>query len=220
MKYIKTSYTASSLIYILLGLALLIWPELSLKVVCYLFGAVILIKGISSVITFFRTEDRFFFSYFTLIFGLSATALGAFLLFSHQVVVSILPLLVGILILFDGVVRTQSAFELRAVGHRSWWSFLLLALISVILGFVMIFNPFASVQVLVMAIGVFLLLEGIVNLASALYAGAMLRTLRKTAEEVSGAVEDFFNGQTVDGSEHGEQPPILDAECRDVDENK
>lgn len=217
MKYLKSSYAASSLAYILIGLALLIWPELSLKVVCYLFGAVILLKGISSIWNYLRSEARFFFSYFSLTFGILAVALGGFLLFKPEMVVSVLPILVGLFVIFDGLVRFQSAFELKRAGHSSWWSFLLLALLSALLGGLMIFNPFASVQVLVMAIGVILIIEGAINLISSLYAGAMLKSLRKSAEKFSDAMGDFLDVPVVE--EGGKDDTVIDVEYHSVDDN-
>ena len=219
MKFLKSGYTASSLVYILIGLALLIWPELSLKVVCYLFGALIMVKGISSIRSYVKAQERFFFSYFSLVFGISMIALGLFLFIRPSTVVSILPILVGIFVIFDGIVRFQSAFELRAAGHSSWWSFLLLAILSAGLGLVMLFNPFASVQVLVMAIGVILLLEGALNLLSNIYAGAILRTLRKTADKVSDTVSDLFDGEPMAEDPRKDDTTIVDVDCRPVDDD-
>lgn len=219
MKFMKSSYTASSLIYILIGLALLLWPELSLKMVCYLFGAVILIKGISSIRAYIIAQDRFFFSYFSLVFGIITTALGIFLLVKPTMVVSVLPILVGIFVILDGLVRFQSAFELKAAGHTSWWSFLLLALLSAGLGLLMLFNPFASVQVLVMAIGVILLLEGAINLISSLYAGAMLRTLRNAANKMSDAVEDLLNNEIPPQDPRDGDGPVVDVDYHSVDDD-
>lgn len=219
MKFLKSGYTASSLVYILIGLALLLWPELSLKVVCYLFGALITIKGISSIYSYVKSQERFFFSYFSLVFGISMVALGIFLFIKPSTVVSILPILVGIFVIFDGIVRFQSAFELKAAGHSSWWSFLLLAILSAGLGLVMLFNPFASVQVLVMAIGVILLLEGALNLLSNLYAGAILRTLRKTADKVSDTVNDLFDGDSMAEDPRKDNSTIVDVDCHPVDDD-
>lgn len=219
MKFMKSSYTASSIVYILIGLALLLWPELSIKVVCYLFGAVILIKGISSIRAYLIAQDRFFFSYFSLVFGIITSVLGIFLILKPSMVVSILPILVGIFVILDGIVRFQSAFELKAAGHNSWWSFLLLALLSAGLGLLMLFNPFASVQVLIMAIGIILLLEGALNLISSLYAGAMLRTLRNAAEKVSDAVEDLLDSESPAQDPREDSGPVVDVEYHSVDDN-
>lgn len=219
VKFLKKSYFASSLAFILLGLALLLWPETSLRVVCYLFGALILLKGVLSIWAYIRAEEHFFFSYFTLLFGVAASALGVFLLIRPDTVVSVLPILIGLFIVFDGVVRLQSAFDLRRVGYTAWWSFLLLALLSAALGVLMIWNPFATVQVLVMAIGIILLIEGALNLVSAVYAGMMLRALRQAAEEAAEALEALARPPESEPPAQREgEPPVMDVEFRPVDD--
>ena len=167
MTHMKKGFLLSALAFMLLGLALLLWPEASLRLVCYLFGAVILVKGLLSIWGYVRAEERFFFDYFGVVFGVAASALGVFLLFQPDTVVSVLPILVGVYVIVDAVVRLQSAFELKAMGYARWWSFLVLAGLSAALGVLMVVNPFKTVQLLVMAIGVILLVEGALSLISA-----------------------------------------------------
>lgn len=64
MKNFRKTFSISSVAFILVGLALLLWPDISLRLVCGLFGLVILLKGVSSIYTFLRAEVRGFFSYF------------------------------------------------------------------------------------------------------------------------------------------------------------
>lgn len=220
MKSLKSSYTTSSIVYILIGIALLLKPELSLRLVCLLFGAVILFKGVASIWAYMKLEIRSFFSAFTLIFGVITTALGVFLLFKPEMVVSVLPILVGLFIILDGLVRFQSAFELKTAGHSNWWSFLILALLSAGLGILMIANPFASVQVLVMAIGIILILEGAINLISSFYAGTILRSLRKTAERVADTMDELMDSDIPQEDPHEKESPVVDVDYRPVDDDK
>lgn len=218
MNNIKRGYTISSVAYILLGLALLFWPAHSLRAVCYLCGAVILLKGATSVWGFVRNEEKFFFRYFSLIFGIIACGFGVFLLVKPDTVVSVLPVVVGFFVMMDGAVRLQSALELRRAGSGNWWSFLALAAFSAVLGIVIIANPFKTVELLVMAIGVVLLVEGVLNLASSLYAGRMLRSLKRAVEEMTddlGIGSVFVDKEPMDTDASDET--VIDVEFKDVD---
>lgn len=197
MTHMKKGFLLSALAFMLLGLALLLWPQASLRAVCYLFGAVILIKGLLSVWGYVRAEERFFFDYFGLVFGVAASALGVFLLLQPDTVVSVLPLLVGLYVVVDAVVRLRSAFELRELGYAHWWGFLVLAGLSAALGVLMVANPFETVQLLVMAIGVILLVEGALSLISAVYAAVLVRGLERTAREAARQLDEL--AQTLDG---------------------
>lgn len=214
VKNFRKSYGFSSIAFILVGLALLLWPALSLRLVCGLFGLVILIKGISSLVGYARSEVRTVFHYFGWVFGAAATALGVFLLIKPETVVSVLPILVGLFVIFDGVMRIQSALELRNAGYHKWWSFLLLALLSAGLGVLILWNPFATVEVLVMVIGIILMVEGVLNLGGSLYASWMLRGLQKAAEQATEEFDRMLDGETDETA----QGTVIDVEYRSVDD--
>lgn len=214
MTHMKKGFLLSALALMLLGLALLLWPEASLRLVCYLFGAVILVKGLLSIWGYVRAEERFFFDYFGLVFGIAASALGVFLLLQPDTVVSVLPILVGIYVIVDAVVRLQSAFELRAMGYGRWWGFLILAGLSVALGVLMVVNPFETVQLLVMAIGVILLVEGALSLISAVYAAVLLRGLERTARDAARQLDKLT--EALDGRAAPSGDEAVDVDYKDV----
>ena len=214
MTHMKKGFLLSALALMLLGLALLLWPEASLRLVCYLFGAVILVKGLLSIWGYVRAEERFFFDYFGLVFGIAASALGVFLLLQPDTVVSVLPILVGIYVIVDAVVRLQSAFELRAMGYGRWWGFLILAGLSVALGVLMVVNPFETVQLLVMVNGVILLVEGALSLISAVYAAVLLRGLERTARDAARQLDKLT--EALDGRAAPGGDEAVDVDYKDV----
>lgn len=214
MKNFRKTFPISSVAFILVGLALLLWPEASLRVVCGLFGLVILMKGVGSIYSFLKTEVRGFFSYFGWLFGAAAVALGIFLLIRPQTVVSILPILVGLFVIMDGVMRVQSAFELRAEGYDHWWSLLILALVSVVLGAVMLWNPFGTVELLVMAIGVILMVEGALNLVGYIWAAIQLKGLKKAAQDMADQMQEMLTDSAFDDAD------VVEADWRDLDDKR
>lgn len=214
MKNFRKTFSISSVAFIVVGLALLSWPEASLRVVCGLFGLVILLKGVGSIYSFLKAEVRGFFSYFGWLFGAAAVALGIFLLIRPQTVVSILPILVGLFVIMDGVMRVQTAFELRAAGYDRWWSMLILALISAALGVVMLVNPFGTVELLVMAIGVILMVEGALNLVGYIWAAIQLKGLEKAARDMADQMQEML------ADSDRESRDVVEADWRDVDDKR
>ena len=55
--------------------------------------------------------------------------------------VSVLPVVFGLFVIFDAIGRVQNALDLRRCGYDSWKGFLLLPVLSVVLGVVLIVNP-------------------------------------------------------------------------------
>ena len=142
MKNLKWNLILMSLLYIGLGIFLLLGPGMALNIVCYALGGVVLACAAVQLVRYFTAERGLFQSQLTLIFGLVCLGLGVFLLIRSDIVVRILPVVFGLFVLFDSLGRVQNALELRRCGYSNWKVFLALALLSVVLGVVMILNPF------------------------------------------------------------------------------
>lgn len=72
------------------------------------------------------------------------------------------------------------------------------ALGGVVLGVVMILNPFGTMETLVMAIGIILIIEGAINLLSALYTVLAIRRFSKLHPETQSMLESL-TGQDLNG---------------------
>lgn len=189
MKNLKWNLILMSLLYIGLGIFLLMGPRMALNIVCYALGGVVLVCAAVQLVRYFTAERGLFQSQLTLIFGLVCLGLGGFLLIRSDIVVRILPVVFGLFVLFDSLGRIQNALELRRCGYSNWKVFLALALLSVVLGVVMILNPFATMELLVMAIGVILVVEGAINLLGGLYTALAVRRFNKLHPELQSQLE-------------------------------
>ena len=197
-KKLKWNLIVMSVLYLALGIFLLMVPGTALNVVCYALGGVVLLGAVIQLVRYFLVERGIFQSQLTLISGLVCLALGGFLILRSDIVVRILPIVFGLFVIFDSLGRVQSALELRRCGYGSWKGFLLLALLSVVLGVVMIVDPFGTMETLVMAIGVILIIEGSLNLLSALYTMLAVRRFVKLHPEAQSVLE-AVTGKDLNG---------------------
>ncbi|MGY6224884.1 HdeD family acid-resistance protein [Faecalibacterium duncaniae] len=198
VKKLKWNLVLMSVLYLGLGIFLVMKPGTALNIVCYALGGVVLACAAVQLIRYFVVERGVFQSQLTLISGLVCLALGAFLLLRSDIVVSILPIVFGLFVIFDAIARVQNALDLRRCGYDSWKGFLLLPVLSVVLGVVLIVNPFGAMETLVMAIGVILIVEGAINLLSALYTVLALRRFAKLHPETQSMLEDL-TGEDLNG---------------------
>ena len=198
VKKLKWNLVLMSVLYLGLGIFLVLKPGTALNIVCYALGGVVLACAAVQLIRYFVVERGVFQSQLTLISGLVCLALGAFLLLRSDIVVSILPIVFGLFVIFDAIARVQNALDLRRCGYDSWKGFLLLPVLSVVLGVVLIVNPFGAMETLVMAIGVILIVEGAINLLSALYTVLALRRFAKLHPETQSMLEDL-TGEDLNG---------------------
>ena len=188
VKKLKWYLILMSLLYVGLGIFLVMKPGTALNIVCYALGGVVLACAAVQV----------FQSQLTLISGLICLALGVFLLLRSDIVVSILPIVFGLFVIFDAIGRVQNALDLRRCGYDSWKGFLLLPVLSVVLGVILIANPFGAMETLVMAIGVILIVEGAINLLSALYTVLAVRRFAKLHPETQSVLESI-TGEDLNG---------------------
>ena len=197
-KKLKWNLILMSMLYLGLGVFLLLVPGTALNVVCYALGAVVLACAVVQLVRYFAVERGVFQSQLTLVSGLVCLGLGAFLIIRSDIVVRILPIVFGLFVIFDSLGRIQNALELRRCQYSSWKGFLLLALLSIVLGVVMIVDPFGAMETLVMAIGIILIVEGTLNLLSALYTAIAVRRFIKLHPETQSMLE-AVTGQDLNG---------------------
>ena len=193
VKKLKWNLVLMSALYLGLGVFLLMKPTTALNIVCYALGAVVLACAAVQLIRYFVFQSQL-----TLISGIICLALGAFLILRSDIVVSILPIVFGLFVIFDSISRVQNALDLRRCGYSSWKSFLLLPVLSVVLGVIMILNPVGTLETLVMAIGIILIVEGSINLLSALYTVLAVRRFAKLHPETQSMLESL-TGEDLNG---------------------
>ena len=197
-KKLKWNLILMSLLYLALGIFLLMVPGTALNVVCYALGGVVLACAAVQLVRYFVVERGVFQSQLTLISGLVCLALGAFLIIRSDVVVRVLPIVFGLFVIFDSLGRIQNALDLRRCEYPSWKGFLLLPVLSVVLGVVLVINPFGAMETLVMAIGIILIVEGAINLLSALYTVLAVRRFTKLHPETQSMLESL-TGEDLNG---------------------
>ena len=179
VKKLKWNLILMSLLYVGLGVFLVMKPGTALNIVCYALGGVVLACAAVQLIRYFVVERGVFQSQLTLISGLVCLALGVFLLLRSDIVVSILPIVFGLFVVFDAIGRVQNALDLRRCGYDSWKGFLLLPVLSVVLG-------------------VILIVEGAINLLSALYTILAVRRFAKLHPETQSVLEAIA-GEDLNG---------------------
>ena len=183
-RHLKASMFVMQLVYLALGLALVFAPDMSARVLCYACGAALLAVGLLAVWRFAAArQERLLFAWFSLVYGVLFTVLGIFLMVQPDTVLTVLPAVFGVFVLLDSLGRIQNALELRRAGLVRWWGLLFFALLSVVLGVLILINPFAALTTTVRVIGAVLLIESVLGLACALYTSLVLRELEKAVRD-------------------------------------
>lgn len=157
-------YYVSAVAAVILGLALLVWPETSMQTFCYTLGAVAVIFGLVKIIMYFTRDRMENLMQPDLVIGITATAFGAFVLLKSEFVLSILPFFTGVFLLVGSVLKFQGALDLKHLGFQAWGVILAIAIAMLGLGALLVANPFEAARIAVILIGAGLAADGATNL--------------------------------------------------------
>ena len=160
-KSFQKAMIISSVVFLVIGLVLVIWPDAARQIIIYAIGAAALLYGGFRIVDFFVRKEHLANSVqLGVALGIACLLLGLFLIFKADLVVSLLASLIGVAVIIDSVLRLQISLNLRYFGSAYWVILLVTALVTLGLGILLLFNPFTAVRVATIIAGVLLLLDG------------------------------------------------------------
>ena len=110
-----------SLILIVLGIFLIVSPEVTLSLVSYGVGIILFVTGLIPTINFFINKENQKYLDISFIFGIIFIIVGIVVIINPKIVASIVPLLIGIWMIINGVIpRRVAPFYLLSacIYHR------------------------------------------------------------------------------------------------------
>ncbi len=161
MKKLMNNVSVSSILIAIIGLVLLIMPSLTNKIIVYGIGIVLLVYGLARIIRYMKREATAAMVDHDLSIGLICAVTGLFMLMYSSVVISILPFLFGLFLIFGGARSIQTAFDVKRFHGDRWTVHLVIGLIFVVLGITAIRDPFSTAQLLTRFVGAGMLVEGV-----------------------------------------------------------
>lgn len=166
VKEFRKSYILISALYVALGIVLLAWPLASVRLICNGLGFIMIVLGVTYGIIYFTKDNLSGFLQMDLVIGIVCLAFGIFILLNPAFFASVLPFAMGIILLLGAVVKLQSAFNMKKLHFEKWYLALVCALVIVILGIILLCNPFTKERYMLLYIGICLILDGMANLIS------------------------------------------------------
>lgn len=142
------------------GLASLIWPSISLRVLVTLFAATLLTHGVLQIQSAVQHKDTTPNWWLWALMGLVNIVGGLLAFFNPGVTTVFLVWIVGSTWLFTGALQIYFAIKLRKeIQYEGWMA--LMGILSVLAGLILISNPTSTSVVLVWIMALYLMLIGI-----------------------------------------------------------
>lgn len=191
LKDMKWQSLMTAALYIIMGIVLLIFPETTAKTLCYVVGISGIVIGAFTVLSYLFREVTQNYYRNDFVIGMVAILLGAAVLYKAELVIALIPLILGILVVFSGITKLQNSIDIRRMGYGNGLVFLVLAILNILLGAILIIDPFNAVKVLFMVIGVGLLFSGISDTIATLYMASKVKLYISKTEVTAVSVTEI-----------------------------
>lgn len=163
----RNSLILRSVINILFGVLILIYPGISLLILAIAFSINILITGLFMIFEpAFDKENKH--AFLTILIGLFGVGAGVYLLSRPLTSVVVLSLIIAAWAIFYGIVDLFIGFKLSEAKAGASWVFLIIGILSIIFGIYLAFNPLEGSLALVWVVGVYSIAIGLVLAFNAL----------------------------------------------------
>lgn len=149
---------------VLFGIAALLWPQLTLRVLVVVFGVYALADGLFEVVTAFSDRKTFDGWWLFLVEGLVTVAAGVVAILWPAITALVLLYVIAAWAIITGLFKVVAALRLRREIEGEWL-LVVSGLLSVVFGILIAFQPGAGALALVWLIGAYAILFGVLVIA-------------------------------------------------------
>ena len=173
-KLLKSSIW-SSIALVVLGLLLIFYSELTILSISYVIGGILIAIGVIALIKYISNINKDIKNEIDIVYGIGTIILGIIVISNPKAIASIIPFVLGVLIVINSTAKIDYSFKLRKNKNNLWISTLVVALIALICGVLLIFNPFAGAEFITKIIGAILLIYAILDIISTIRISKVLK---------------------------------------------
>ena len=163
-----------------LGVFLIAWPMAVVKVIAYVVGAFLVIKGGYRVVNYFIVQGRNDFFNNDLLFGVISVLIGVAVLVMGEEISNIFRIVTGMWTIYEAMVRMITSIKLNSAKVAIWKWVLVISLVMLLLGVVVTFYEGA----VVVLIGWILVTSGIAGIFADVMLMQHIEQVTKRAKEL------------------------------------
>jgi uncharacterized membrane protein HdeD (DUF308 family) len=216
LKKIEKSMIFSTIVTLVLGLLLTIFPDMSLKIIAYVIGISLMVMGGAFIIDYVKGTRLEKITSISFVLGVIFIGIGLFFIVAHAKLLNFIMVIIGIIFLIKGLCKVQLALNVRGVLD-AWKYNLIVGAVTLSIGLILVLNPGKSVETFLRVVGIFIIVGSFADLAESIW---ILRDLDKVKDA------DFIDKKRIDildTSDEEEVPddsPAVDAKDAEIIEKK
>ena len=149
-----------SLATAILGIFLIVWPDSAIKVIAVTAGVFFVVKGAYQIIYYFMVKGQNDFLNNGLLSGVISLIIGIAALVMGDELATIFRIVIGIWMIYEALVRMNTALKLHAAKIDAWKYVLIIALCMLVVGVFITFFEGAIISL----IGWMMIVTGIIGI--------------------------------------------------------
>lgn len=181
--FILKSSIINSILLLIFGLLLILQSEATIVTISYIIGGILVALGAIEILKFIKNINGVEKGSIDIVYGIVCVVMGIIVIKSPQAIASIIPFIIGIIIIINSATKLQYSLELRKNENELWLSTLILSIVMTICGVVLVFNPFKGAVFITRIVGAFILVYSVLDLISTLVIKNTYIKIKNTLEE-------------------------------------
>ena len=154
----------STLVMLVFGILLFVFPETVIKSIAIGLGTIFIMIGIVPIINYFRYRKSGFSTTFSFMMGVFCIVVGLILLMNENILGTIIPIITGVWMIINGINRISIAMDLRDDKVSYWVITFIYAIITLIVGVLLILDPASGGKLVTKTIGIIICIYTIIDL--------------------------------------------------------
>lgn len=177
---------------IILGALLIFQSEATIVSISYVIGGILIAIGMLAILKFIKNFKENSKNDLDIVYGVVTIILGIIVISNPQAIASIIPFIVGFIIIINSASKLQYSLELKKNNNNLWKSTMILAFITTICGVALVLNPFKGAEFITKIVGILILVYAILDIVSTI-------TIKNTVKQIHNAIEEnIVDAQVID----------------------
>lgn len=220
-KEMKWDALLTGALYVVLGLVSLVIPETMEKTIGYLIGSVLIVAGAVSMISYLLRDAHQNYYHNDFYHGLIAIGAGIFVLVKVEIIIEMIPFLLGVMVVISGCSKLQDVIDMKRTEYGNWIVMLVFAAVNLLVGILLIVCPIESAHLLFRLLGLGLIFSGITDCVITIYFASKIRTYLESLRAVDSTYVEVNTGEArTDRRANPVEKPKTNAEAKPGTESK
>lgn len=157
-KYLNSGIILT-IVFLLVGVILIVKPDISFNIISYLIGASLIVSGIYLFIIDSKTKNIFINVF---LYAILLTLIGILIILNPITLKVILPIFLGLWFLISGIFKIR--LDIYMKDEPYFILSLITNIITVICGVILLINPVESVSAITISLGIIIVVSSISSL--------------------------------------------------------